>query len=433
MVAGVNSQTAMARKRSATAWSLTALAGGLAAGFLLRRAGHAWSDPVTAIVAPIGQIWIGTLRIIVIPLVVTQTLTAVAGVRREASVAALAGRALLMFGVMLLAGGLFAFLVAAPAVSLLPADPSTAAALQPAPSGPVGAAATGRPTASPTLESFLDELLPKSIFQAAANGSILPVLLFTMAFGLAAAHLPSPRREALEDIFRSLAEAMMVLVGWVLKALPLGVFAVSYGVTVRGGGAGLGGFLLFYVALVCGVLLLETALLYPVTSLLARVSVRRFARAVAPAQLVAAGSRSSIASLPALVEGARDSLGLPPLAAGFVLPFSVALFKLNRTASSAVKLLVLAQVLGISLHPAQLLVFLATEMVISFSSVGVPGGGGQLRSLPAYLALGMPIEGLLLYEAVDDIPDIAKTVTNVTGDMSVAAILCRPPATGEAA
>jgi proton glutamate symport protein len=423
----------VSRKHSATAWSLAALAGGLAAGFLLRRAGRGWSDPVAAIVAPIGQVWIGALRITVIPLVVTQTLAAVAGVRREASVAALAGRALLLFAAMLLAGGLLAFLVAPPVVSLLPADSSTAAALRPTQTVPAAAAATARPTASPTLESFIDDLLPKSIVQAAANGSILPVLLFTMAFGLAAAHLPSPRREALEDIFKSLAEAMMVLVGWILKALPLGVFAVSYGVTARGGGAALGGFLLFYVALVCGVLLLETALLYPVTALLARVSVRRFARAVAPAQLVAAGSRSSIASLPALVAGARDGLALPPLAAGFLLPFSVALFKLNRTASSAVKLLVLAHVLGISLHPVQLLVFLATEMVISVTAIGVPGGGGHMRSLPAYLALGIPIEGILLVDAVDDVPDIFKTVTNVTGDMSVAAILCRAPAAGEAA
>ena len=251
--------------------------------------------------APIGQIWIGALRLVVIPLVVTQTLTAVAGVRREASVAALAGRAILTR------------------------------------------------------------------------------------------------------------------------------------VTARGAGAAVGGFLLFYTALVCGVLLLETALLYPVTALFARVSVWRFARAVAPAQLVAAGSRSSNASLPALVEGAQDGLGLPPMAAGFLLPFSVALFKLNRTASSAVRLLLLAHVVGISLHPAQLLVFLATEMVISVSAIGVPGGGGQMRGLPAYLALGIPIEGILLLEAVDDVPDVFKTVTNVTGDMSVAAILCRPKVASEAA
>lgn len=416
----------MNKKHSATFWSLAALAGGLAAGFLLRRAGPGWADPVSAIVAPIGQIWIGALRIIVVPLVVTQTLAAVAGIRREAAVAALAGRALLVFAAMLLAGGLLTFLVVPPVVSLMPADATTAAALQSPTSGVPAAAAPGKSAPSPTLESFIDELLPKSIVQAAASGAILPVLLFAAAFGLAASHLPSPRREALEDIFKSLAEAMMVMVGWVLKALPLGVFAISYGVASRGTAAGIGGFLLFYTAIVCGALLLVTVLLYPVTALLARVSLRRFARAVAPAQLVAAGSRSSIASLPALVEGARDGLALPPMAAGFVLPFSVALFKLNRTASSAVRLLVLAHVLGITLHPAQLFVFLATEMVISVSAIGVPGGGGQMRGIAAYLALGIPVQAIVLLESVDDIPDIFKTVTNVTGDMSAAAILCRP-------
>jgi proton glutamate symport protein len=64
-------------------------------------------------------------------------------------------------------------------------------------------------------------------------------------------------------------------------------------------------------------------------------------------------------------------------------------------------------------------------LILSFSAVGVPGGGSAFRSLPAYLAAGIPIEVYVILEAVDTIPDIFKTLTNVTGDMSAAAILSR--------
>ena len=76
----------------------------------------------------------------------------------------------------------------------------------------------------------------------------------------------------------------MVFVGWVLLALPVGTFAVAYGASARGAGKALTGSLVFYVVLVCGVLLLETALLYPLAALVARVPLGRFARAVAPAR-----------------------------------------------------------------------------------------------------------------------------------------------------
>ena len=146
---------------------------------------------------------------------------------------------------------------------------------------------------------------------------------------------------------------------------------------------------------------------------------------MAPAQLVAAGTRSSIASLPALVEGARDVLGLPAGATGFVLPFAVASFTLNGTITGIVRVLFVAHVFGVSVSAGGIATFLVTIVIVTFSRVGVPGGGSAFRSLPAYLALGLPIEGIVLLEAVDTIPDIFKTILNVTGDMSAAAILSR--------
>jgi proton glutamate symport protein len=132
--------------------------------------------------------------------------------------------------------------------------------------------------------------------------------------------------------------------------------------------------------IVSGLLLLCTVLLYPVTSLLGRTTMRAFGRGAAPAQLVAVSTRSSIASLPALIEGVRDRLHLPASVTGFVLPFSVSVFKLNRTISSTAKLIFLAHIYGVALTPMTLATFVATVIVLSFSTVGIRAAA--LRSRP---------------------------------------------------
>jgi len=269
----------------------------------------------------------------------------------------------------------------------------------------------------------LTALLPNNVFAAAVSGEILPILLFTVLFGLAATRLAPERRDLLGTLFRGLADAMMVLVGWILRVLPLGVFALCADFAFRVG-VRLTGVIGVYVALVSGMMLLVTALLYPLTSLLGRTSLARFARAAAPAQLVAVSSRSSIASLPALVEGGQRHLRLSASATGFLIPLAVTAFKLNRTISSPVKLLFLAHVFRVPLGASQWIAFLATQLILSFSTAGIPSVG-TVRSIPAYLAAGVPIEGVVLLDAVETIPDIFKTLTNVTGDMSAVAILSR--------
>ncbi len=139
---------------------------------------------------------------------------------------------------------------------------------------------------------------------------------------------------------------------------------------------------------------------------------------------MAIGTRSSLAALPALVAGGQQHLGLPASATGFVLPLAVASFKLNMMISGPVKLLFLAHVFQRPLGIPQLAAFLVTELILSFSTAGVPSLG-TVRSLPAYLAAGIPLEAVLMLNAVDTIPDMFKTLTNVTADMSAATILSR--------
>ena len=368
---------------------------------------------------PFGNIWVAALQILVLPLVITHVLAAVVGAGDRDSVGSLGARAIALFVGMLASAGVFTVAVAPPLIRLMaPAAPRLDVTIP----AEVAARATGGGDLS--LAEWLSGLVPTNIFEAAARGDLLPILVFTALFGMAVRRLDEEYREPIRRIVQGAAEAMLGCVRWVLSVTPVAVFILTLSFSLQAGGAGaqmLGAFAL----VVSGLMLLFTALLYPLSALLGGTGITRFARAVAPAQLVAVSTRSSLASLPALVEGAREHLRFPAPATSFVLPLSVSVFKLNRTISSPVKLLFLAHAYQVSITPQTMVVFLLTVMLLSFTSAGIPNGGAAFKTLPAYLAAGVPIEGVIILEAVETIPDIFKTLLNVTGDMSVATILTR--------
>ncbi|HEX4439095.1 MAG TPA: cation:dicarboxylase symporter family transporter [Thermoanaerobaculia bacterium] len=413
------------RRVSRTTGALLALAAGVAAGLALRGAPLPGSDRIVSFFAAIGQLWVAALRMTVLPLVVGLTLVAIVGAPRDDSVGRLGARSLALFVAMLLGAGILTFAAVAPTLSLFPVGPDTAAALRAGTSVATASASPSSKAASDaaTPGRWLLALIPANPFQAAAAGDILPILVFTVAFAVAASRLPAEQRALVGAVSRAVVEAMMVMIGWVLAVLPLGVFALCLDFASRLG-LRVTGVIAAYVALLCAALIVATVLLYPLTAALGRVSLARFARAAAPAQAVAASTRSSLASLPALIEGGRRHLGLPDSATGFVLPLSVGVFKLNRTISSPLKLLFLAHVFGIRLELPQLAAFLALQIALSFSTAGIPSMG-TIRSIPAYVAVGIPLEGVVILDAMEAIPDVFKTVINVTGDMSVATILSR--------
>ena len=408
---------------SSTAWSLVALAAGLAIGAL----GHGSQAPAFVIlgdiVAPLGRLWISALQMTVLPLVVVYLLAAIIGAVGDDSLGGLGGRAVAMFVALLVLAGIFTLVVTPPLIAAAAPEPGAFAQLHATASVPqsVRDAATAR---GGSLGDWVATLLPSNLFEAARRGDVLPLLLFSALLGLAIRQLADEQRRPLQSAAESLSAAMMTLVRWLLVVTPIGVFALSYALG-RDTGLEAVGVLGGLVLLQCGLMAGFTLLLYPISAFGGRVSIVAFARAVAQAQLVAVSTRSSIAALPAMLEGARTHLRLPPSATSFVLPLTVSLFKVNRTISSTSKLLFLAYVYGVPLSAGTIATFIATVVVMSFSSAGLPGGGSAFKTLPAYVAAGLPIEGIVIAEAVETIPDIFKTVLNVTGDMSAATLLSR--------
>ena len=410
------------KRLSLTIWSLVALAACLGLGIL----GHETAAPAFQkfgeVAKAVGAIFIATLQLTVLPLVITQLLSAISKAGAK-SVGKLGVRAIVLFVLMLVASGLFAALLTPPMTSRLSVDPGTLASLT-AGSANTSAQAAGRNAPAGSITDWLASLLPNNLIEAALRGDILTLLLFTMLFAIAVTRLKEEQHQLLMKVFQGLAEAMLQLTRWVLVATPVGVFALTYDLSLRTG-ATTGGMLGAYIVIASVLMVSFTLLLYPLSAFVGRTRISDFARAVAPSQLVAASTRSSIAALPALVEGGRDRLRLPSAGTDFILPLSVAVFKVNRPISSMVKLFIVAQVYDVDLTFATIVIFLVTVIIISFGTAGIPQSGPGLKTMPAYLAAGVPIEGIIVLEAVEAIPDIFKTVLNVTGNMTAATLLTR--------
>jgi Na+/H+-dicarboxylate symporter len=400
---------------------LVALGAGLVGGAAVAASGDVHLLHAAAAITPIGVLWVNAIRMTVIPLVVSLLITGVASAADLRVVGRIGGRTLLTFVLLLSGMAIVLMPVAALVFSLLPRNIGMRPPL------PAGAAeAAGQIAASghaPSLGAWLTSLIPTNPIAAAADGAMLPLILFTLLLALAIAKSETRARDPLLAFFRGLSEAMLVMVRWVVLVAPIGVFALVLPLAARGG-AGVAGAMGFYVVVYSVGSLVGTLFLYPVVMIAGRVPISRFARAVLPAQLIAFSSSSSIASLPALVEGAERGLGLPDRVNGFVLPLAVSTFHVNAPLSWTVGALFVGWFYGIPLGAGALAMVAVAAIFLGFVAPGVPRGA-FLMLTPLFLAIGLPAEGIGILIALDAIPDLFATVNNVTGDLAAAAIVAR--------
>ncbi|MBI4409994.1 MAG: cation:dicarboxylase symporter family transporter [Gemmatimonadetes bacterium] len=398
---------------------------GLGAGFLLGALVAAADHPTllraVSWIEPFGTLWVNAIRMTVIPLVVATLVAGVASARGR-RLGRVGGAAVVLFLALTAAGALLATLIAPPVLAWLPVDPEAAAALRASAADAQRTAVEGA-RQLPTLRDWLVGLVPANPVKAAADGAILPLIVASLAFGLALMRVPEARREPVLRAIQGVADAFFTLVRWVLAAAPVGVFALALPLATRFG-AGAAGAILYYIALVSALCTVATAGLYPVAVVGGRVSLRRFARAAAPAQAVAMSSRSSLASLPVMIQAAEERLALPREVSGVFLPITVSLFRIGSAIGIMTGVLFSARLYGVTLAAPELVGAAATAVVVSFGVPGIPGGS-ILVMVPALLAAGVPVEGAGLLLGVDVVPDMFRTTANVSGQLTAATVLAR--------
>lgn len=406
---------------SLTTQVFAALALGLAGGMIIAAYPSPVLSGIAAVIEPVGTLWVNAIRMTVVPLVVSLLITGVASSADARAVRSIGTRAFATFFGLLLLTAVVGLVLVPPLFSGLHVDPATSAALR---------ASVGTATAPPApgFKDWLVGVIPTNPVKAAADGAMLPLVVFTLAFALALLKVANDRKDAVLSFFRAVGAAMLAIVRTIIALAPIGVFALMLPVASRTGAAAAGalGYYMLAMAIACLVMI---GVLYLVALMVARISVPRFARAVFPAQAVAVSTSSSLASLPALIDGADRRLALPPATTSVVLPLAVSTFKVGSPVVWMVACVFLANFYGVTLAPTQYLVVSATALLTSFSVPGVPHGWLLVIS-PLLVSMNIPPEGVGLLIAVDAVPDIFATTLNVTADMVAAAIVARrtPPA-----
>jgi proton glutamate symport protein len=382
---------------------------------------YGWDGRGTAlqIADLIGGLWIDGLRMTIVPLIVALLVTGIARTADEARGGNLAFQSVGLFVVLLWVATALAAVLVPLLLERWPLSSEAANALK---SGIKTSGAVAAQT--PDTLAFLRSIIPTNPLAAAVDTALLPLIFFTSVFAVAVTRLAADARAPIVSFFSSVADAMLVVVGWVLWIAPVGVFALALTLGVNAGTAAIGA-LLHYIVIVTAAGFVAWFLAYPLALFGGRVPLGRFIAAVVPAQAVALSTQSSLATLPTMLK-VCERLGISTVIAGVALPIAVAIFRITSPGMNLAVAIYVAHWFGIPLSPANIIAGAVVAGTTTLGTVSLPGQASFLTSVtPIAVAMGVPLEPLALLLAVEMIPDLVRTVGNVTMDVAATSTIAR--------
>jgi DAACS family dicarboxylate/amino acid:cation (Na+ or H+) symporter len=411
------------KKSSLSVWIAAGLAFGLFLGLAASFTRWRWLNAVAVGVEPAGTVWINLIRMVVFPLVVAALVSGVAGlgdVRRLGRLGL--STFAFIFGTILLAAlvGLGAALIAVPLAAL---PPEIASSLR-------GAASAGAQDVAAQaarvqgFRQFVLDLVPVNPVRAAADGALLPVIVFSVLLGAAVSSLGEQHRRTIVGFADAVTAAIIALIGWIMRLAPVGVACLTAPVTARYGWDMLASLGVFVATVVTTITLFGAAVFIVLAGILGGVTPRRFWSAIAPSTAVGFTTGSSLAALPAMLETATSRLAVSSPVASFVLPLSASLNRPGSAIYHTVSALFIAGIYGIDLSAVQYAVIVSTTFLMTFSVASVPSAT-VFTLAPVLLSVGLPVEGVALLLGIDRIPDMFRTGLHCVGHMTVAVVVSR--------
>jgi Na+/H+-dicarboxylate symporter len=393
------------------AWVAIGLVGGLLLGLVAALSG---SDLLLAIavgIEPIGTAFVNLLKMVVIPLIVVIIFVGVGTLGDLRRLGQLGLLTLLFFaatsaiGILIGMGVMQAFLPLANEAAAQAITPASAEA-------PV----------LPGIVEFLLSLIPTNPFQAAAEGALLPLIVFTIFVAAATGALPEEERGRLLALANAITAALVKLVHWILWLAPIGVFALAAPVTARTGWAMLQSLGAFILAVFVGLTLFIALVYIPLVRLLGGMRVGLFLKSCVNPLIIAATTSSTAATVPAMLEAAEQELRLSRAVTSFVIPLGAGIGRSGTALFQGAGIVFLAWLFGVPLAAAGIGGAVLATFIVSFTVAGIPAGG-VFSLAPALGSVGVPLDGLGILLGVDRIPDMARTTTNVAGILAAAVLM----------
>ncbi len=380
------------------------LALGIVIGAVINNVDPAWS----AYMRPFSQLFLRMIKMIIAPLIFATLVAGIAGAGHVKVVGRMGVRAIIYFEIVTT----IALVIGLAAVNIT--RPGDGVVLPP--SGP--AEVTAKPQ---TWDQILLHLVPESVIQAMATGDVLQIVVFSIMFAIALGMIGEKGRPVIAWC-ESVAETMFKFTDIVMRYAPIGVgAAIAY--TVGHSGFGVLYNLAWLVATLYGALIFFILLVLLPAALLFRIDIPRFIRTVREPAIIAFSTTSSEAALPRAME-AMERFGVPRRIVSFVMPLGYSFNLDGTTLYLSLAAVFVAQAAGVELTGWQQFTMLLTLMLTSKGVAGVPRA--SLVILAGTLAsYGLPLEGVTLILGVDELMDMARTMTNVIGNCLATAVVAR--------
>jgi len=401
---------------------LAALVAGAFVGFALQGEARApWLAWTAAnLLQPIGQIFLRSIFMIVVPMVFSALAIGVYELGRGHDLKGVVGRTL-TYTVLL---STCSVIIAVVLVNVI--RPGSRIDRTVLPTQNVEGIQASAQAAS-SLSQTIVELVPRNPLDSAVralDGEMLPFMVFALAFGLAVSALPQKgdHRPVLVDVLEQVFDACMRIVHFVMRLAPVAVFAIILNTTLTFGTAVFGALLLYVLTVVMGLLIQQFVVYGLAVRVIAGRSALRFFDQCRDVYLYAFSTASSNATLPLSLEVAEKRLRLPTRIARFTLTVGSTANQNGTALFEGVTVLFLAQVYGLDLSLGQQLRVMLMSILAGIGTAGVPGG-----SLPMVLivaqSVGVPAEGMGLILGVDRFLDMCRSAVNVSGDLVIATLV----------
>ncbi|MFB6325963.1 glutamate/aspartate:proton symporter GltP [Pantoea deleyi] len=402
------------------AWQiLTALVLGIIVGAVLHNQPDNREWLVTNILSPAGDIFIHLIKMIVVPIVISSLIVGIAGVGDAKKLGRIGVKTILYFEVITtiaIVVGITLANVFQPGTGI---DMSTLATVDISKYEATTAEVQGGPH---SLVTTILSLIPQNIFASMAKGDMLPIIFFSVLFGLGLSSLPSAQRDPLVNLFRGVSEAMFKVTHMIMRYAPVGVFALI-AVTIANFGFASLWPLAKLVLLVYAAILFFAFVVLGGVARFCKLRITTLMRILKDELILSYSTSSSETVLPRIMEK-MEAYGAPKAITSFVVPTGYSFNLDGSTLYQSIAAIFIAQLYGIDLSLTDEIVLVLTLMVTSKGIAGVPGVSFVVL-LATLGSVGIPLEGLAFIAGVDRIMDMARTALNVVGNALAVLVIAR--------
>lgn len=387
---------------------LLGLVAGLALGVVASLTGSPLLHTIAAASDPFGELFIRAVQMVVIPLVLSIVFAGVARLGDTRSLGRLGGVSV-------------AFIFGTTVVAVAMGMGAMGLALEFVPPVPNPGGAMPDVVELPGIVDFFTGLIPRNPFAAAADGRLLPLLVFAVLFGAAAGTLAEDQREMLVRGADAVSAAFIQLVHWILWTAPLGIFGLAAPAAARLGLGLLQSLLVLIVVVVVTLFVFMAVVYLPLVATVGRTSPGTFIRGVLASYTMGFSTTSSVATLPVMLRDA-PKLGVSRRTTDLVIPLAASMNRAGSGLFQGASVVFLAWLYQVPV-PGGAWIGAAVACLFAAATVAPVPSASIMTLAPALDAVGVPMAGLGILLGVDRIPDMFRSATNMTGHMAAAVVV----------